>query len=187
MVIVRRWLPVGVGIGAVAGSCVLLASRVPEPAPAFTVCTRKSDICALVNPRVGRTTVIRNSRTTTEVLFSLPYATASAYLAPDAKHIVFSGGGSRQFLPKWFQSDASLVTFHGSDGLVTRARVTEFFPQVRDKAGRLVVDTSEMESFNRQLYYWGDYSGFDDRGRFAIQLLRRGRVLVDPTTGQRVP
>ena len=167
---------------------VLATSRVPPPVPPYVVCVEKEDVCALVHCATHTTSLIRTSVRRGEVLWSIPFAAARAYLSPDGRFLVFSGGEARQRLVRRHTREVALVVFWSAGGVAAKTLFEDVFPMVLDAHDprRWKLDDSELVPDGKNFLYWGDYMGFNRKGEFEVFLPHQGVMRLDPATGKRI-
>ena len=82
-----------------------------------------------------------------------------------------------------------LVTFR-SASRETTVHFEDLFRLLVDHATRNPrIDRSvvqEVKDRNGRWLYWGDYLGFDARGKFQVWTPKEGTIFLDPATGRRV-
>lgn len=95
----------------------------------------------------------------------------SMFLSDNGSHLVV-GQAEGNLLPADVKPEHQFLSFYATGKLIRSVQVGEVFP-----------DLSKLPKSSSHLV-WGNFSGFDRKGRFAIILFDGRQVAYDPSSGR---
>jgi hypothetical protein len=152
----------------------LLADTPLPPPKTEEVWSPNKQFCAVMDPKPYTTTVFRVAGDgTREKQWAMLGWFRVAHLADDGEHFVVGNGGMN-LLPVNVTKDEPMISFVKKGELVRMVTLGELL--------------RNMSSLQRTVshYRWGDYLGFDKKGRYVVKTVEGNRLTFDVTTGKRV-
>lgn len=163
----RTILLVVAGMNALA----LSADEPLRPPYRYTTCSPAETFCVTSDPTEG--TSVHPAGAPERPLWTLPGWFRVADVSDDGRHLV-TGYDGMNLVPRRDPERVTVLTFwhEGKQG-------------VSYTLGDLGYESSDLQATVSH-YYWGDYLGFDEDGRFRLRMVDGAVLRFDPATGKRI-
>lgn len=151
----------------------LNADPAPSAEEAKTICSKSGSFCVVSDPKKNETAGFRVASSNAVRLWQTKGFFPIGALSDDGEHFVAGYEGGHR-LPLDYAKDAILLRFFRHGTLVRSVKLSE-----------LVRDLSKLKRIGSQ-YYWGDYLGFNQEGRYVVRTVEKRIVVFDVSTGNQM-
>ena len=143
------------------------------PPSVWEVCSPSGEYCARLDP-ADRSILAYKPGVEQIVLWTATGWSRVAALADDGEHLVLGYEGMN-LIPVDYEPDMEMLTFYRRGEIVKTVRLRDLISDIAIRMNRTVSH-----------YYWGDYLGFDENGRYVLRTATGREFRFDMTTGQPV-